>query len=485
MEIGRLLEELIDMAQVSKTDFAISMNMTPSGLSKILTGKRLPQFREKTVFCKQAANYFAEATYCHGCYLKYKNIFPVIYDFDSKYELGMLLSYAIEYTLDKNLSEENNVNLDYPERELSFLGKKTILNMFCVILSDSIINDRTIPLEFFSTLPLSNRLYSDTLGRIKIINPKMKKNISFNHFLDFLSLEASCDDKNTDILSSIVKAQQYVDLNLWKSSKEIDSSFLLLKGQFLLLFSIQMDGTPLMVLITHKSYLTVFFNSLMKKNAKKISYNKNEAIAALEADPLLIDKLTGNHIDAVFNFISIGYLIDKKELENAACKESIKKIILKLFNDVLLKEASFFVTIDAMISIYLTGKAFVPLIGAIDIAPDERIAYLERFASYINEKSHDKFRVVNSDLPKVAILCAHDLSLVYMIDSEDGSEKIHCFQTDMINTGLTRKIEEGTMTIMDFSSDLWDTYINGLAMVTRHNELPPGEMIFPNFGGVI
>lgn len=47
MGIGILLEELIDIAQTSKTDFAISMNMTPSGLSKILTGKRLPLFREK------------------------------------------------------------------------------------------------------------------------------------------------------------------------------------------------------------------------------------------------------------------------------------------------------------------------------------------------------------------------------------------------------------------------------------------------------
>ncbi|GAA0086949.1 hypothetical protein UT300007_33900 [Clostridium sp. CTA-7] len=47
MEIGTLLEELINIAQISKTDFAISMNMTPSGLSKILTGRRLPLFREK------------------------------------------------------------------------------------------------------------------------------------------------------------------------------------------------------------------------------------------------------------------------------------------------------------------------------------------------------------------------------------------------------------------------------------------------------
>ena len=51
MEIGILLEELINIAQLSKTDFAIGMNMTPSGLSKILTGRRLPLFKEKRLFC--------------------------------------------------------------------------------------------------------------------------------------------------------------------------------------------------------------------------------------------------------------------------------------------------------------------------------------------------------------------------------------------------------------------------------------------------
>ncbi|WP_019849960.1 hypothetical protein [Desulfitobacterium sp. PCE1] len=314
MGIGVLLEELICIAQTSKTDFAISMNMTPSGLSKILTGKRLPLFKEKRAFCRQASNYFAEAIYCLGCYLKFENIFPVIYDFSSKYELETFLAHALEYELDKGLSTENDINLDYPERETSFLGKKTILNMLCVIVSDSIVNENT-PLELYSTLPLFSRRYSDIFRRIKIINPKKQKNISFNHFFDMPSFEDSYEEYDIDVLSSIVKAQQYVDLNLWKITKEIDSTFLLLKGQFLLLFSIQMDGTPLMVLITHKGYLTVFFNSLMKKNVKKISYNRNEVISALEADPSLIDKLTDRHIDAVYNFISIGYLIEQKELE--------------------------------------------------------------------------------------------------------------------------------------------------------------------------
>ncbi len=468
MKISILLEELINIAQISKTDFAIGLNMTPSGLSKILTGRRLPLFREKRAFCKQAANYFAEAIYCLGCYSKFTNIFPVIYDFSSKYELEMYLSYAIEYSFDKDLSIENDMNLDYPDREICFLGKKNILNMFCIIISDSIMNDNNIPLEFYSTLPLFNKLYSDIFRRIKIINSKKQKNITFNHFFDMSSLETSYDEYDIEFLLTIVKAQLYADLYLWKFTKEIDSIFLLLKGQFLLLFSTQLDGSPLMTLIIHKSYLTVFFNSLMKKDAIKISYNRSEATAALEANPSLIDKLTNRNINAVYNFISIGYLIEKKDLESVESKESIKNSILKLFNDILIKETTFFVTIDAMMAIYATGKAIVPLIGAIDIAPGELISYLKRFETYINEKSKDKIRIVNSELPKVAVLCSSGLSLIYLIDHQYESEKIHYFETDMINNILNSEVAESTKSILDFSPDLWSTYID--ALTKCHNE---------------
>ncbi len=207
----------------------------------------------------------------------------------------------------------------------------------------------------------------------------------------------------------------------------------------------------------------------MKKGAKKISYNRSEATDALEADPSLIDKLINRRIDAVYNFISIGYLIDMNELENIEIKETIKKSILKLFHDILIKETTFFVTIDAMIGIYATGKAIVPLIGAVDISPDERIPYLRRFESYINEKSTDKIRIINSELPKVAVLCSPGLSLVYLIDHDYDSEKIHCFETDMINNILGNEVAESAMKILDFSSDLWKNYIDELSKSKIHS----------------
>ena len=463
MKTGMLLEKLINVAQATKTDFAFSMNMTPSGLSKILTGKRLPFLKEKRMFSRQAAAYFAEALYGHNCYLKFDQIFPVLYNFNSQYELEMFLAYALEYALGRDFAVENNEALDYPDKEIGFLGKKTILNMFCVIVSDYIISNHDVPLEMYSTLPIFSRFYADIFRRIIMVNPEKQKYISFNHFVDISAFEASYDEYNIDVLLSIAQAQQYCNLNLWKIKEEIRSSFLLLKGEFLLLFNIQIEGTPLMTFITHKGYLTVFFNSLMKKDAKKISYNRSEAIAVLEEDSSFIDRLIDRHIDAVYSFIPIGYLIEEKDLDGMLDQETIKKAMLKLFNSIMTKETVFCVTVDAMMSFGATGKAIIPLIGVIDIPSDRRITYLQRFNSYMDEDKPGKIKILNCDLPKVVVLCLRGLSIVYLMDSEYTFEKIHFFETDMINNILGSEVTDGNMKTMEFSLDLCNTYMDELS----------------------
>ncbi len=462
MKTGTLLEELIYISQVSKTDFALSMNMTPSGLSKILKGGRLPFFKEKRVFSKLAAGYFAKVLYSDFCYLKFERIFPVLYDFSSEYELEVFLACAIEYVFDKDFEEENNGSLGYPERESSFLGKKTILNMFCVFASDYLTRKEGASMEFYSTLPWFDKMYAGILSRIRILTSKKQKDILLNQFIGLHSSDA---DKNYDInsISTIVDCQKNVDLILWKIKKEINSTFFFLKGQFLMIFSFQIDGTPLMTFITHKGYLTSFFNSLMRKGAKKISYNGKEARDALRSESSFFTRLMQMPVDAVYNFISIGYLITEQELERAESDEFVKKSLLLFFQNILDKETRFYVTIDAMLGFCSTGKAIVPLVGAIDFLPKDRVPYLTRFNTFINDQSSDKIRVVNSEFPKAAILCSKDFTMIYMIDSKYKSEKIHCIESDIFNDILKKELDADNMILMDFSLELWENYLDEMS----------------------
>lgn len=465
MKTGALLGALIDAAQIQKTDFALSMNMTPSGLSKILTGKRLPFLKEKEAFSRQAAAYFAEIFFGYGCYLKLGPVFPVVYDFNSKYELEVFLASAIEYALDGDFLAENGESPDYPCKEQSFLGKKTMLNLFCVILSDYVRENRVSSMEFYSALPLFDPVYAEIFGRIRVALKEDPARVSFHHMLDISSFETSYGSGGANLLSCIFNAERHVDLNLWETEKTAQSPFLLLKGQFLLIFTLQIDGkTPLMTLIRHKAYLTMFFNNLMRRNTRKISYNREEALRLLETDSSLSADLIGEHLDAVYNFLPIGYLSDAEKIGRMSGKDSVKKGVAELFCCALEKCDAFFLSVDSLSSFYCTGKVIIPLLGTIEIAKDRRIPFLMRYDTAINKKAlHSKVRITGSEVPKMFALCAKGLSLIYLYDDASGAEKIHCFHSDIVQDILSVEVADGSVQFMEFSHELWSSYIGGLS----------------------
>ena len=78
MKLNILLLELFQISGVSKTDFALHMNMSPSGLSKLLSEKKSLDLSERKGFASNAAYFFSKSIYGLGCHLKFKNVFPII-----------------------------------------------------------------------------------------------------------------------------------------------------------------------------------------------------------------------------------------------------------------------------------------------------------------------------------------------------------------------------------------------------------------------
>lgn len=457
MRINILLEELIDIANISKTDFALSMNMTPSGLSKILAGKRIPIFKERRQFTRQAATYFAEAIYTTGCYLKLANIFPVLYDFKSVDELRSFFTCAIEYALDHDFLIDNNVNLSYTERGIFFWTEKNVLNILCVTLSDNIIKNTDTSLEFFSTLPLVNPIYARIFQRIRIANPNKMKNLVLNYFFNSTFLDGD-HQSSQSLLTFIMFAQRYFDLNFWNMESVVEQPFLLLKGHVLLLFNIQIDGTPLITPIYHKGYLTIFLDSLMKKNIKKISYNKEESIAYLREHPKFLPQLLNSGIDSVYNFITVGYLLQKSEIKSLKTVPGIYEPIFALLNGILTRKTTFTVSVATMERFVDTGRAIVPLLGVVHLTPEERIPYLQRFNAYLNKDRFEKVKIVESELSNIVLLTAQGLGIIYTIDDKLQNEKVHFFDNPHITDLLSNQILSKYKQTLTFSPELWDAY---------------------------
>lgn len=461
MSTGNLLEQLISIAQISKTDFALKMNMAPSGLSKILTSRRLPFSKERRLFSKQAAKCLAQGIFAPHCYLKFESLFPVIYDFASQQELELFLENAVSYALDRDFALEDGGNTEYPPNEISYVGKKEVLNMFCLILSDGLRGGGSM--ELYSTLPFLSGQYGEIFRRIKICRFSGLDDVVLNQRFEISFMEDSVDGFDMNALSRIVCLEKYLDLRLWRVDRKIEYHFLLSRGQFLLQFSIQLDGTPMLTWIRHKGYLAVFYNALMKWPTQKLSYTTAEATAFLEENPGYFQSLAEGGIHAVYNALSIGYMLEEKDLTPSQRRAAAARPMLKLFKNILKGDATFHVTIDAMVNIAETGKALMPLVGAVELAWNQRIPYLQRFQPYVDDRSTDKVKIINGEIPKMAVLCAQELALVYIADDSGVREKIHCFATDRIKNVLDGELAKYDMPTLPFSMELWDAYLGEIS----------------------
>ncbi len=462
MKISFLLKELIVIAKKQKTDFALHMNMTPSGLSKILTEKGIPTIKDRKIFTKLAAEYFAQNIYSPGCYWKFENIFPVIYDFESQDDLQSFLSYAIEYALDGAFTEEININLDYSERGQYYIGKRPVLGILCIILSDYATSNSNNPLEIYFSIPLLDPSYTKIFQKMVLIGKDGFKNIIFNFFYNKNFLN-QLEQKNPgtisfgSILSLIVKYQKYFQINLWETSQDT-SPFLLLKSNILMFFNAQIDGTPILTAVYNKSYLAVFYNILMKRDARKISYEKKEIITFLENNPDFFDKLTNKKLKSVYNFTSFGYMLTNEELDTLNGDKTLRDNIKKLFDDAMSKNTSYSVSNTSMDKFISMGKVIVPFIGTYYFPPDKRIPYLQRFDSYLEEGSYNKLKIINSDLSNMVIFCFEEFSLAYVISDTYEREIMHLFRTNKINDILYDEMIKNSELSMDFSTELWNAY---------------------------
>ncbi|MBA4701134.1 MAG: hypothetical protein H2212_17065 [Ruminococcus sp.] len=63
----------------------------------------------------------------------------------------------------------------------------------------------------------------------------------------------------------------------------------------------------------------------------------------------------------------------------------------------------------------------------------------------------------------MAVLCSQEYSIIYLIDEECKSEKIHYFETDVIQNILSSQVTGDDTKEMDFSTDLWEVYIEELS----------------------
>ena len=80
-------------------------------------------------------------------------------------ELEQFLSQSLQYAMDMEYAADNNISLDFPDREESFLGARSSLNMLCIMISDHITLDGEEPPALYTNLPMFSSCCKRRCGR--------------------------------------------------------------------------------------------------------------------------------------------------------------------------------------------------------------------------------------------------------------------------------------------------------------------------------
>lgn len=455
MTTGALLDALIEIAGISKTDFAMATYMAPSGLSLILTGKRLPAVKDKETFCLQAASALAVHIFEAHCYRKLNHLFPVIYDFHTQHELESFLQRALEYTLDRDWALAHEQDLDYPDYGKIYLGEQKILNTFCIFLSDYHTRYPDDNLETYSSLPIFNGQYPPFLRRLRFTAKNDTCRISLHQ-----AIPMGTDMKTVipgNPLNIIYALQDYCDLNFWQARIDISENLLLVKDRFLIIFDHLIDKSWSMSVIKHKSQVQNIYEEIKSRQDQLLSFDRDQFLERRKSGQSFYDKLMQLEITDVFTFTPICYSVTDEDLAQIESSAEDRRKLLAFFKKILEGDCRIYFSDLSLRAIAGEGRLLIPLHGTIDIPPSERMPYLNHVMQYATkDAADDKFQLVYSSISRMWLVCTPELSIIYTIGHDLKNEKVHLFYGINLGDNFRKLIEQEGLEIAALNSDLWN-----------------------------
>lgn len=460
MKTASLIEELISIASITKKDFAAAVDLSPSGLSRFLTGRHSLDLRDHKNFSLGAAQLLASAIYQPNCYSRLAGIFPFIYDFSSKNDLEIFLHNAISYNLEHDFAVSHEIFLDYQDKESFYYNHRQVLNMTCIILSDMLQTEKDESLEFYSTMPLLFREMPYSLSRI-IFTGNHRRKINFNQSLDFEtdSLSNGYPQINNPF-GTIHQLELNFDLYFWESNRGPQQQYLLLKNRCLLIYDSLPDAAPTLKLIRNKNYLLRFSQFIQNNWGRKLSFNREEANRRLDADPTLLSQLTERDLQAIYNFAPIAYVLKPDEMEAVEESPERRERMHQLLDKLMNSGADIYVSGAAIGEFVRSGKAILPLSGIATIPKDRRIEIMQRLETQLSPEMKKRSKVIYTSMSSAVIFCSKDLTLLYMVNQDGSKEKIHLFFVENAAAYLEQDFRKKQFRLLEYSDSRWQSYID-------------------------
>ena len=127
---------------------------------------------------------------------------------------------------------------------------------------------------------------------------------------------------------------------------------------------------------------------------------------------------------------------------------------------VIKSDADFYYSSAAISEFSRSGKAIVPLTGIVSVAEGKRVELLQRLEAEVSPEMRKRSKMIFTSISNAALLCTRDLCLLYMINQDGSSEKIHCFLVGNIAEYLEEDYRKKQFRLVEFSRSRWQAYLD-------------------------
>ncbi|MDD3611673.1 MAG: hypothetical protein PHU38_04810 [Eubacteriales bacterium] len=462
MKTAFLLEELIQIADMSKKDFASACFLSPSGLSRLLSGQQILDLNEHKSFSSKAARALTSNIYGLHCYQKLSKLFPFIYDFASENGLHTFLEHAISTALLSDYIANAGISDDSFGRESVYLNHRNVLNMSCILLSSCFEAAPDKKLELYSSLPLFDGELPYSLSRI-IFTPPSAECVTLNQAVNSESFSYALNELNVgNPIGQIHQLESSLDLYFWETAP-IQDHFILVKDQLLLIFDTLPDETPAVKVISNKYYLLRFAQFLEEHWGRKLSFNKEEVQQMLDNDPAYLLNFLDREPAALYAYEPIGFFLKAHEMSAVEPSAERRELLADFFQALMTSGLAFYPAASSITEFVRSGRTVVPFSGNLNVEKTKRVEMMRRFEEVVGRNSIEKTQVFYSSMSDSAILCLKDLTLLYLYKPKQASEKLHLFFVEDMADFLKQDYRKKQFRFQEFSQERWQSYIEEIS----------------------
>lgn len=454
MDFTSLLEELIQFSKSSKTDLALELGVSPSSLSKILTGRRFPAGDDFTQFRHVAANFLSRRIIKERLQGTMTQIFPLVYDFLTEEELYNFIADALTFFYLRELRSKNFT--DTYSNGTIISNKVKIMHLICVTLSEKLRNPEPMTLDIYSTVWLPEIFYEPLFERIKMSNP-------FGHriILHQLFRPNMLPENGQDLITFLrhyERFMSYVDIQFCMTEREIPQPFIFSPGEYLLLFNQISKMHPIVGYVddffylagNKKTYLSYFEQSTTYNNEELRYYIKKFSRAR-------IDAMT-SRIKYLVSFQPIGFMLTREEFLSITDDEDLVDRYLYFFRRVVNATGRFSISHSLTEKVIASGELFVPLIGTYHLDVNRRADYIRRYRDNVDNGAPLRLLLIKKMLQFSCIAIFKDKVYVYSRDYKMNGEKLHILYFSEEQIEAVIKYIKETDSIVELDEDAWDIF---------------------------